>query len=402
MLKNKYVLFICGGKWQMPWLKYLQHKGHKIILVDPYTFSTCIKLADIHIACDARDTEFIYSEIINNNYEVEFVTSDQTDVSVNTVAILSKKLGLVGNDPEIVNIFANKLENRLFLKNNFKSHFPNFIKAFSVQDIISFYEDNGRDIIIKPVDAQSSRGIFKIDSSNFSSLESFYRESVSFSKLDYIIAEKFIYGKEITVEGLCVNNKHYTLATSSKKHFRTGIASELKYPSTVNSDLLKKLYAFHNEFIEKTELKFGITHSEYIINNEETDFWLVESACRGGGSLIPSDIVPWVANLSLYDIMYTIISGQPVSVEEPEIHRHAILYFFEFKNGTVKRMEGIEEAKQIDGVLDVDFEFKEGSRIVAASDDRGRQGYTIILAPTEEELNAKLESVIDTIKITIE
>jgi phosphoribosylaminoimidazole carboxylase (NCAIR synthetase) len=279
-MKIKYVLFICGGKWQIPWIQYLKYKGHKIIIVDPYSFSPAVPLADIHIACDAKDIETIYSKIISENFEIEFVTSDQTDVSTNTVALLSEKLGLIGNKPEIVKFFSNKFENRSFLKKHFNSHYPKFIKAYNKEEIITFFNSTSNNIIIKPVDAQSSRGIFKIDDSNLQHIQVLYDEAVSFSQQNYVIAEEFVIGKEITVEGICIENRHYTLATSSKNHFRTGIASELRYPAKINHTLMNKIYQFHNRFIEKTGLNFGITHSEYIVNNEETDFWLVEAACR--------------------------------------------------------------------------------------------------------------------------
>ena len=33
-MNDKYTLFLCGGKWQLPWFKFLKNKGHKLILVD--------------------------------------------------------------------------------------------------------------------------------------------------------------------------------------------------------------------------------------------------------------------------------------------------------------------------------------------------------------------------------
>ncbi len=269
-------------------------------------------------------------------------------------------------------------------------------------EVMEFYNVLERDIIIKPSDAQSSRGVFKINKSNIGQLESLFKETISFSKLDYIIVEDFIFGKEITVEGICFDSKHYILATSSKKHFRTGIASELRYPSSVNDSLLKRLYEFHNNFINITGLKFGITHSEYIINEDETDFWLVESACRGGGSLIPSHIVPWVARVDVYNMLYNILTGRKVVLNEPQSHRNAILYFFEFKEGKVKKIDGIEEAKKIEGVLELEMEFSVGDILHSANDDRGRQGYVIIFANSGEELNFRLDKVKESINVVIE
>ncbi|MFN5217448.1 MAG: hypothetical protein ACK5CL_01655 [Sphingomonadales bacterium] len=103
-----HILFICGGKWQLPWMRYLKNKGHQIVLADPNENPPCAALADIHIRCDARDVEGIYREVQNRGLKIDFVTSEQTDVSTQTVAALSAMLGTYANSPEAVERFANK------------------------------------------------------------------------------------------------------------------------------------------------------------------------------------------------------------------------------------------------------------------------------------------------------
>jgi biotin carboxylase len=399
-MTDKHVLFICGGKWQVPWAKYLITKGHSLIVVDPYKHSPVVRIADIHLQCDARDAEKIYELIKQNKYEIDFVTSDQTDVATTTVSELSKKLNLIGNSLEVVKVFSNKYENRVFLMNNFSKCYPNFIKAHNYDEVANFLSKVKTEIIIKPVDAQSSRGIYKIGA-NSKNLEKIFKESLSYSKENYIIAEQFVNGKEITIEGFCVNNKHITLAISDKKHFRTGIASELKYPSIIDEYLQKNLVAFHNSFVESTGLKFGITHSEYIVNEKDNDFWLVESACRGGGSLISSHIVPWVTGVNLYECYYDALFGKNVTIKPYEISKSAILYFFEFPSGVVTSIEGLEIAKEIEGVFELELEFKVGDLIRNAADDRGRQGYVIIFAETDTELQHILNQVVNIISVQV-
>lgn len=395
----KYVVFICGGKWQLPWLTFLKNKGHAIILVDPYKDSLCVPHADIHIQCDARDVDFIWNEIAKNNYSIDFVTSDQTDVSTDTVALLSQKLGLNGNDPEVVKRFSNKLLNRLFLEEHNLGHYPQFVKAGSIDEILKFKQRTNRNLIIKPVDAQSSRGIFTLDNRSEQELITLFEEAIKFSKAGHVIAEEFIEGTEFTVEGLCLNGEHTTLAISRKRHFRTGIASELKYPGALSPETEKELVNFHNQFIAKTGLQNAITHTEYIVDEETGEFWLVESACRGGGSLIPSHIVPWVSGVEVYDLFYNSLTCKEIKRIEHVKSRSAILYFFEFEAGQVNTIQGVEEARAIEGVIALELEFKTGDIIKSARDDRGRQGYIIILADTPEELDLRLKKAIELVKV---
>lgn len=395
------MLFICGGKWQKPWLIFLKRKGHRIVLVDPFPNSPCVPLTDIYIQLDAKDIPGILNAIKELNLEIEFVTSDQTDVSTITVAALTEALGLYGNKVDSVRLFSNKFENRKFSRAKFNAHYPDFVQAFSAKEVIDFFHKTENEIIIKPVDAQSSRGIFKIDKSNLDKTSTYFNQTLSFSKEKYIIVEEFVSGFEITVEGVCINNTHHTLATSSKKHFRPGIASELRYPTVLRPNLERRLTKFHNKFIKKTGLLFGITHAEYIVNPQQTDFWLVEAACRGGGSLIPSHIVPWVSGYNLYETFYNMSIGAPVLPPEKTLNRSAILLFFEFNAGTIKSIEGIVEAKNQNGVLDLDLEFEVGSLVGLAQDDRSRQGYTIIVAENPTELDKRIKSILDLIKVEV-
>lgn len=387
----------------MPWFLYLKNKGHKLVLVDPYTDALCVAHADIHLVCDARDIEKILEEINRLQLKIDMVTSEQTDVSTETIAILSERLGIPSNPHAVVRRFSNKLENRKFLFDAFDDHYPKFQQVKTVDEIITFQNLVQKNLIVKPVDAQSSRGIFLTENKTRTELVTMLEAALAFSKADYCIAEMFLEGTEFTVEGLCLDGQHTTLAISRKKHFRTGIASELKYPSGLDLELENALVKFHNAFVQATGLQNAITHTEYIVDETSREFWMVESACRGGGSLIPSHIVPWVSGVDVYGLLYKKLFDQKM-VELPEslTAKSALLYFFEFAAGKVIKISGLESAKKINGVLQLELEFNIGDQIYAANDDRGRQGYVIILAEDDAELQDKLEMVKNAIEVVTE
>jgi len=397
---NIYTLFLCGGRWQLPWLSYLKTKGHKIILVDPYSNSPCVNHADVFFKEDVKNTDSIIKYILDNGFNIEAVTSEQTDVSALPVAIISKKLGLDYSDPSIVERFTNKGVSRSFLKKNYKTHFPEFKIINSFEELLEFI-NKFKNIIIKPVDSQSSRGVYHIKKPyNLNELKITYDICVSFSSEKQIIAEQFIEGNEITLEGICLNKKHYTLTGSNKKHFRTGIASELSYPLLINQNLKHELYAFHNDLIEKTGINNAITHAEYIIDEVNNNFSLVEMACRGGGSLIPSHIVPLVTKIDLYDLYYqAIFKKNNINNLEVENNYFVTLHFFEFPSGKVESIEGLERCKNFKCVIDIGLEFKVGDAIENAQDDRSRQGYVIVSGDSKESISSNLKLIYETISI---
>ena len=150
-------------------------------------------------------------------------------------------------------------------------------------------------------------------------------------------------------------------------------------------------------------LEFGITHAEYLINEETGDFILVEIACRGGGTLISSDIIHWVSGNDLYEFLYSDLTGNPIGLEKmSRLNRPALLHFFEFPSGKVVSVSGLETIRAMEGVYKINLDFKPGDMIKPAKDDRSRQGFVILFCHTKEHLESLLATVYNTLKVEIE
>ncbi len=394
------VLVIGGGLWQIPLIQFLRKKQHTVYVVDPYLDSQGVKYADKQIVCDVREANEIYKQVQDEKFE--FICSDQSDISVNTVSILSEKMGLRGNSLEITNRFVNKYNMRE-LATQLGVPSPKYSKIFNSKDLHSFLEKCTLPIILKPADSQSSRGVIKIDKDNLSQVDSFVSSSLQFSNCGYLIAEEFVEGEEVTVEGFASNKKHRTLAISLKKHFRTGVASELRYPADIPNEIYEKLEKYNDKFVEGAGLDFGITHSEYIINRKTGDIKIIEIACRGGGTRISSDIIKWVSGVDVYDLYYKALKGITTDLSKIEVKKkEAILKFFEFNQGKVASISGREEIKKWKEIISFDLSFQQGDTLKLASDDRTRQGYFIAKAETKEELDKVIDRVNKTLKVSYE
>lgn len=399
MAKNKeHALVVAGGMWQVPLIKYLQGNNYYVTVVDPYDTSPGVKIADKHIKEDVRNKEEILS-LLTDKYCV--VTTDQSDISVNTVAFLSQKLHLPGNKESIVKKYTNKYLSRQYAS-TIGIPIPLFTSAKQLSEIKQFTKKY-RPAIIKPCDSQSSKGIHLITTDTTdNALESFLSDALSYSQTKEAIVEEFIQGYEITVEGFCANGKHAVLAISKKRHFKTGIASSLTYPAPLPEEIKQEIIRADNRYVENSGLNFGITHAEYIVNEDTKTFALVEIACRGGGTLISSDIIPWVSGFDTYKSLLACLKGEAMDVSTiiPQ-ERSAELHFFDFGDGEITKISGIEEARNIKGVQRLDFDYHCGDTIHGCRDDRSRQGFCIVFAENKEQLESIIKEVESTIKIEL-
>jgi carbamoyl-phosphate synthase large subunit len=393
-------LVIAGGQWQVPIIKFLQSKNYDVFVVDPYDTSPGVLIANNHIKEDVRDVNNIIKKIGNTKFEI--VTSDQSDISVETVATLASRLSLIGNDIEVVRLFTNKFLSREYSVSQ-GIPVPKFFKATNLDDVRLAISQLKLPVIFKPVDSQSSRGIFKIDETNIADYKDMALLTFSESKSKYILVEEFFTGIELTLEGICSNRKHRTVAISQKKHFRTGIASDLLYPAQLEFHIEKQLVDYNDRYVENSGLNFGITHAEYLFDSITEEIKLVEIACRGGGSLISSDIAKWVSGIDLYQILFDDLRGISTDVKSfLPLRKSALLHFFEYPSGKVKEIFGVEEVLKIEGVKMLKLDFTLGDIINKAKDDRSRQGFVIIFAETQSQLEIMLKKLESTLKVNVE
>lgn len=180
------------------------------------------------------------------------------------------------------------------------------------------------------------------------------------------------------MEGLKLPERHLTLAVSSKEHYEHNrmVAKRLLYTNEHSHFNISELAKRHDNFIEGMGLPFGITHTEYKFLNGE--FFLIETAARGGGTMVSSHIIPLMSGVDANAALIKMALGEKISVPSTKrSDRHVVLQFFDFEPGTVKSIRGLEEAKHMRGIVDLGLSFKAGDKISSSRDDRSRHMHII-------------------------
>lgn len=398
-INKKKVMVVAGGEWQVPIIKKAIELGHCVINSNPHENSPGFKLADAHLIADVLDKESNLSYAIQ--YMPDAILTDQSDIAVPTVAYLCEKLNLPGIGHDISLRFTNKLLMRQQSCSLGQPN-PDFKLCTDLRDVESFVNKNGYPIVIKPPASQSSRGVSKVD--NLSQLVSSFELAKSFSSDNAVLVESFIPGFEITIDGIKTFSRHYSLATSTKKHYNHNpmVASDLYFSNNHDEFDLIKLHNQHDLFIEKLGLPFGLTHAEY--KYYDGNFYLIEVAARGGGTLISSDIVPLMSSVDTNSLLIRMALGEKldyIDVHFPKEVKVA-LTFFNFLPGKIKTIQGVEEALSFDGVKSIGVNLNAGDVIKPPEDDRSRHGYLIASANSKVDLDLLVSKVKNTVKVIYE
>ena len=376
------IMIIAGGEWQKPIAKKVKDMGYYLIVSNLYENSPAFVYADKSYVADVLDKE--RNLCIAQDCKPDAIITDQSDIAVPTVAYICEQLGLNGIGTKSAKLFTNKYLMRDFCD---KAGFPSirYRLCDEMNEAIDFYNQYGKSII-KPLDSQSSRGVCIINSSE-DIVKEFENTRMYSNSEGKVLIEEYIEGTEFTVDGIKTQNDYQVLAISEKAHYahNHNIAKSLWFSYNNDKFDYDKLRKLNRDMVMKMNLPFGITHAEYKYMDGE--FYLIEIAARGGGTRISSDIVPIMSGVDHNELLINMALGKEVSVN-PKFNEKccAILKFMEFKAGKVKKIHGLDKVKNIQGVVDVVLDFKEGDDIAPPSDDRSRPGFYIAFADDSDKL----------------
>ena len=393
------ILVIAGGDWQIELIKKIKKMGHYVICSNLYEDSPAFPYAD---ACEVANVLDKKKNLeIAMKYMPDAVISDQSDIAVPTVAYINEKLGLNGIGVEKAELFTDKSAQRVFCRQHGIT-VPDFQVCVTAKDAIPMLEKYGK-IVIKPIDSQSSRGVYTIDT--IEQLENKYQEAIAYSnRRKVFLAEEYIDGNEFTIDGLVVNGHHYPLCISIKEMnpLNPNISRTQSYSYHSAMYDYDKMREVNKALVEAIGLPMGLTHSEYKFHRGQ--FYLIEAGARGGGSNLSAKIVPFISGVDNYEYLIKEALGE--TVDETYVKnkvfsedKYVVMRFFDFGEGTVDYVEGIEFLKNHPMMIDYQMEVKPGDLLEQPKYGRLRPGHFIIGGDNAARVKEEAKKIVDTVRV---
>lgn len=414
---RKKLLIIGAGDFQLP-LVQKAAESCDVLLAAPVISAAFEPYITDRLIVDVRDEEAILAYA--REQEIDGVITDQTDIAVRSVAYVAEKMGLPGIGIETGLLFTDKSRMRTRLAELGIPGLKNRTVS-SVEEAVAFYKElcAGRAaagaedprgtgtpavrVIIKPLDTQGSRGVQVCSCEE--EIREKYAEAARWSGNHHVIVEQFATGREFVVESLVLNYEYHTLCIGDTLYFDIPDAFAAKsriFPTTADDALRDKVLALDERIIRGFGLRQGITHSEYIMEGDEV--YLIETAARGGGVFISSDLIHLSSGLNTEDFLINLALGQQKEMPDirPQLQFCGYMAFY-LPIGRVVRADGIREVCALPFVhrnqlekLHTGLENHEG-----ATDKTSRLA-VIVSGPTREALMANMETVRRTLRIEIQ
>ena len=302
---KKNILIIGAGDFQLP-LVQRASLSYNVLLAAPVVSDVFKPYIADALLIDVRDKEGILAYAREKS--ICGVITDQTDIAVRSVAYVAENLGLPGIGYETGCLFTDKSLMRKRMAELGIKLLPNRTVS-SFDEALAYYREIGGNVIIKPLDTQGSRGVQICRSEE--ELEAKYAEAARWSSNHNVLIERFATGREFLVEGLSLDYEFRNLCIGDTLYFDLPDAFAAKsriFPTEADDGLRQRVLDLNTKIITGFGLKQGLTHSEYIMDGD--DIYLIETAARGGGVFISSDLIHYSCGLDTEGFLLDIATGQ--------------------------------------------------------------------------------------------
>ena len=390
-IKNKRLLILGGTTLMINVVKQAQKMGVYTIVTDINPSSPAKKFADACYDISTGDMDAL--ENMARDQKIDGVFAGYDDFNTSIAVELCKRLGLP--------FYANKAQ--IDITKN-KDQFKDTCRRFGVPVVKEYSKENIKfPCVVKPVDSYSAKGITICN--NYEELNASIEFALQFSKSKKYIIEKYmspVNAECVNIDYVLIDGNIILSAVGDKKVVnqknKAPLTAAVFYPSKHIGEYIKDV----DEKVKRMFAHLGMKNGTVFIESffDENGFAIYEMGYRvgGGQSSIMLDAlcdVDYVKMLIRFALTGSMISTNEIPVVDPHFSKYAVGLVRLTKPGMIDKIEGIDQIRSMDGVINITQYLHEGDSV--ADNLLGTLGQTFarihILADTANELNEKIMKI---------
>ncbi len=393
-------IFILGAsRLQLPAILKAKEKGLYVFVLDYDPNAIGIKYADKFLEISTIDKEAVYQAALI--YKPDYIVTSTSDMPVRTVSWVCEKLGKK-TDISYDNAICST--DKALMRDRMREHnvpIPEYHVVSSLAEFIKVSDLMPDKYVLKPVDNAASRGVILVDKSKKPDIESLYKYCVQYSRCGNALVEEYMEGPEVSVEAYSINGVPHIITVTDKIVTELPFFVELGHvePSRLSPEVLEQVRSVAYSAIVAIGMQDGPTHTEIKIT--PTGVKLVEIAARLGGDFITSRLVPLSTGVDMVECSFSSLLGEKVNCER-RINKGAAIRFLHGRNGIIKAVKGVEEARNSPGVQDLDIYIKPGDAIRMPENSSDRIGHVIAMGNNSYEADSNAIKALEKIELEYE
>lgn len=382
MNDETWLVAVGAGRWQIPGIQAAKHAGLKVLAVDGLATAPGLEVADRFEIADIRDPQATIEAVSRAGIRPSGAIAFCNEAGMLTTAALREYFNLPGARTETVEALTRKdVQRKLWTEAGLPC--PQWFVVETLEQAVDALKTIGVKAIVKPVDSAGSRGVTVIEPGT--PVDDAFGHALKMSLSGKVIIESFITGVEHTVETFTHKGETTVLAITAKKKVpgtSNTVASELA-SAQLNLEQREGLSSLCARALAALGYAGGPGHTEFL-QTAEGDFYLVESAGRGGGFMVADGIVPQVSGFDLATACAVQAVGQTPARPDKLLWKSIVLRFVPSQAGRVTAIAGFAPEDEIPDVLSEPM-VAIGQEVGRAASDGDRMAYILSTANTLEE-----------------
>jgi len=320
------------------------------------------------VRVDSRRPEWSAGRIVEfaQRFRLDAVVAADDD-GVVMAAVAARELGLPHNPPEAVRATRDKAAMRAIFADAALPQ-PAYRVVGAGDDAVAACAAVGFPCVLKPVSLAASRGVIRVDDAAavagaVARIGAITAEAGR-DPAEPILAEGFVAGAEVALEGLLVDGNLEVLALFDKPDPMNGPYFEetiLVTPSRLDQRSQDEIVAVVSRAVSALGLVQGPIHAEARIGNGRV--WLLEVAARSIGGLCGRSLRFGLLGTSLEATLLRSALGYRGAPAKPQSSASGVMMLPIARAGTLSAISGHERAKAVPGIVDLELSIPIGSLV---------------------------------------
>lgn len=377
---DKRTILIFGvGELQRSIINRAARRGLFTVGIDPCEEASARDACDIFEVVGGQDFEGTLA--VAKKYNVSALVTASTDKPLVMMARVAKELHLPFFSVETAEWSTDKFQ----MKQRFMEGGVPCAKGRLIR-----HAEEAKDlcfpVICKPRDNSGSRGVKLCRDVN--ELQECIDEALDNSKLDTVLVEEFIEGREFSIETLHYEGKSEVIQFTEKKttEFPYNVELGHKQPANLTDDERQHIRDIISKIAVCMHFENCPSHTELKVN--ERGIFVIETSPRLGGDYITSTLTPLSTGINLEDQLLHIALGEKVDTITGRVNKTSAVCFFSLPEGTVTAIdEHISEVVSWPNIHSFGLKLKVGDNVNQITSSLNRYGQFVVTGKNRQELD---------------
>lgn len=392
------IIIVGAGIMQIPAILTAKDMGFNVIATDMNPKADGFKYVDVPVVLNTKDIEghvkFAYENKEKYNIIGAFAGADVA----RTVAAITNKLELPGISEETAHLSNNKwLMKKKWLKDGVPTPYAEEVKYLEEAERV--VNKIGLPCMIKAIDNAASRGTKKIE--NVEELEEAFIDACKHSTTGTALVEEFVQGEEQSAETVVYKDKQYRFGIADRHYDMRPLPIETGHtnPSRLSLELQEQIYSVVKKASDSLGITWGPAKADMILTKKGP--MILEMPARLSGGFHSQYTTPLATGMDPIRFTMSLCTARGLDLQAFTKKRNMVVSCKAIfpKVGTVKAINGIEKALNIDGIEHIFVTVKIGKRINSYKNCADRPCYVIVSGKSYEEVNKKFDLAKSIIKI---